>query len=103
MTCRRQAVWLATATGVLLATTSVGAQRTYDLVIVNGRVIDPESGLDAVRSLGIRGGRIAAITAGALRGQDTVDAATWSWRRALSICTSTGKHRRAMTSWRSTV
>ena len=33
----------------------------FDLVIANGRVMDPESGLDAVRSIGIRGGSIAAI------------------------------------------
>ena len=26
----------------------------YDLVIANGRVMDPESGLDAVRHVGIR-------------------------------------------------
>ena len=32
------------------------------LVIRNGRVIDPESGLDAVRNIGIRGNRIAAIS-----------------------------------------
>ena len=34
---------------------------SYDLVIANGRVMDPESGLDAVRNVGIRGGKIAAI------------------------------------------
>jgi len=50
------------------------AQQPYDLVIINGRVIDPESGLDAVRSLGIRGGRIEAIAATALQGRDTIDA-----------------------------
>ena len=59
-----------------LAATAVtaGAQQTYDIVIVNGRVIDPESGLDGVRSLGIRGGRIEAIATTALRGRDTIDA-----------------------------
>ena len=46
----------------------------YDLVIQNGRVIDPESGLDAVRSLGIRGGRIAAGSAGPLQGRATIEA-----------------------------
>jgi N-acyl-D-aspartate/D-glutamate deacylase len=46
----------------------------YDVVIQNGRVIDPESGLDAVRSLGIRGGRIAAVSGSALRGRLTIDA-----------------------------
>ncbi len=47
----------------------------FDLVIADGRVIDPESGLDAVRHLGIREGRIVAISAAPLRGRETVDAA----------------------------
>ena len=47
----------------------------FDLVISGGRVMDPESGLDAVRSVGIRGGRLAAITEGALDGRQTIDAA----------------------------
>ena len=41
----------------------------YDVVIVNGRVMDPASGLDAVRYIGIRGDKIAAISAEALRGR----------------------------------
>ena len=36
---------------------------TYDLVIANGRVMDPESGLDGVRHVGITGGKIVAISA----------------------------------------
>ena len=67
-----RSAWMACC--LVLATTPVAAQQTYDVVIVNGRVIDPESGLDAVRSLGIRAGRIAAITDGRLRGRDTIDA-----------------------------
>jgi len=35
---------------------------TYDLVVANGRVIDPESGLDAVRHVGISGDSVAAIS-----------------------------------------
>jgi dihydroorotase len=46
----------------------------FDLVIVNGRVMDPESGLDAPRSIGIRGGSIAAIESGPLRGKTAIDA-----------------------------
>ncbi|MDX2058019.1 MAG: amidohydrolase family protein [Gemmatimonadales bacterium] len=45
----------------------------YDLVLTGGRVIDPASGLDAVRSVGIIGRRIAAISAGRLVGRVTVD------------------------------
>lgn len=47
----------------------------FDLVIVNGRVIDPESGLDAVRAVGVRSGKIAAISNGSLTGRETIDAA----------------------------
>ena len=31
----------------------------YDLVITGGRVIDPETGLDAVRNVGIKGDKKA--------------------------------------------
>ena len=48
-------------------------QGPYDLVLANGRVIDPESGLDAVRNVAIRDGRIAAISADTLSARDTVD------------------------------
>jgi len=47
---------------------------TYDLVIANGRVMDPESGLDAIRNVGITGGKIAAISSDPLAGQRTIDA-----------------------------
>lgn len=40
----------------------------YDVVILGGRVMDPETNLDAVRNVGIRNGEIAAITTKALRG-----------------------------------
>lgn len=43
-----------------LASLPLAAQ--YDLVIAGGRVMDPESGLNAVRDIGIRDGRIAAIS-----------------------------------------
>ena len=46
----------------------------YDLVISNGRVIDPESGLDAVRNVGITGGAVKAVADGPLPGHETVDA-----------------------------
>lgn len=46
----------------------------YDLVILNGRVMDPESGLDAVRNVGIDGGKIRAISTQPLRGRETIDA-----------------------------
>jgi N-acyl-D-aspartate/D-glutamate deacylase len=47
---------------------------TYDVVILNGRVMDPESGLDAVRNVGLKGGKIAAVSTEALQGTSTIDA-----------------------------
>jgi N-acyl-D-aspartate/D-glutamate deacylase len=47
---------------------------TYELVIANGRVMDPESGLDAPRNVGISGGKIRAISTEALHGKTTMDA-----------------------------
>jgi N-acyl-D-aspartate/D-glutamate deacylase len=68
----------ALAIAVILAfSTTFHAQSpntTFDLVIANGRVMDPESGLDAVRNVGISGGKIAAISSDALQGKETVDA-----------------------------
>ena len=49
-------------------------QATYDLVILNGRVIDPESRTDAVRNLGIAKGTIKIITTNKLDGRATIDA-----------------------------
>ena len=51
----------------------VSAASTFDTVIANGRVMDPESGLDAMRNIGIRNGRIAAISAKPLVGNQTID------------------------------
>ena len=47
----------------------------HDLVISGGRVIDPESGLDAIRNIGISRGAIAEIADAPLDGEDTIDAA----------------------------
>ena len=48
--------------------------QTYDLVIRGGLVMDPESGLEAVRNVAVRDGKIAAITQEPLTGKQTVDA-----------------------------
>ncbi|MBI3982953.1 MAG: amidohydrolase family protein [Gemmatimonadetes bacterium] len=53
---------------------SLSAQETLDLVITGGRVIDPASGLDAVRSVGIAGDRITVVTAEPVRSRRTIDA-----------------------------
>jgi dihydroorotase len=46
----------------------------FDLVIANGRVIDPESGLDAIRHIGVRGDRIAAVSEQPLQGFEVLEA-----------------------------
>ncbi len=40
-----------------------------DVVIAGGRVIDPESGLDATRNVGVRGGKIVDISEQPLQGK----------------------------------
>lgn len=47
---------------------------TYDIVILNGRVIDPESKLDAVRNIGINGATIQAVSENKLTGRTIIDA-----------------------------
>ena len=49
--------------------------KVYDVAIVGGRVIDPESGLDAIRNIGISDGTIQEVTAAQLSGNRTIDAA----------------------------
>jgi N-acyl-D-aspartate/D-glutamate deacylase len=50
-----------------------GAQN-FDLVVTSGRVVDPESGLDGVRDIGIVGRTISAISRDRLSGTKTIDA-----------------------------
>lgn len=50
------------------------AQGSFDVVIAGGRVVDPASGLDAVRNIGIQNGRIAAIETRSLTGRTVIDA-----------------------------
>jgi hypothetical protein len=60
----------------LLASPAFAADApALDLVIAGGRVMDPETGLDAVRNVGIEHGRIVQISAAPLSGHRTLDAA----------------------------
>src|SRR5579862_6682475 len=58
---------------ILLLFAAAGFGQEYDIVLTGGRVIDPESGLDAVRNVGIRSGKIAAVSSRALQGRTKVD------------------------------
>jgi dihydroorotase len=59
------------------ASAPAAAQRSarLDVVLVGGRVLDPETGLDAVRHVGIRDGRIAVVSSArtAPAARDTVN------------------------------
>ena len=60
--------------GLSAAPTSALAAEAYDLVILNGRVMDPESNFDAVRNVGVKDGKIVSITQDAIEGRETIDA-----------------------------
>src|SRR4029450_3700288 len=64
----RWAALLGAAMGLTVAPRARDRAPSYDLVAAHGRVRDPESGLDAVRHVGIRGGKIAAVSESPLRG-----------------------------------
>src|SRR5210317_2318593 len=58
---------------IVLAFFSTGVQaQDYDLVILNGRVMDPETMMDEVRNVGVKDGKIAAITTEKIRGKETI-------------------------------
>jgi N-acyl-D-aspartate/D-glutamate deacylase len=62
---------------VFLASLLLGGCRRpapFDLVVANGRVMDPESGLDGIRNVGIRGGRIESSSGSTLTGARVIDA-----------------------------
>jgi N-acyl-D-aspartate/D-glutamate deacylase len=59
---------------VITLAVSAAPVQTYDLVILNGRVIDPESKTDAVRNLGISNGKIQTISNNRLNGRNAIDA-----------------------------
>jgi len=59
----------------LLAVAHVNAAQDYDLVILNGRVMDPETMYDGVANVGIKNGRIATITRDKIEGKEAIDVA----------------------------
>ena len=59
---------------ILMTPVKTAAQQVqYDVVLASGRVMDPESNLDAVRYVGIRDGKIAAISTQPLKGRTVID------------------------------
>ena len=53
---------------------SMSASTEFDVVILNGRVMDPETNFDAVRNVGIKDGIIGLITEAEIKGKETIDA-----------------------------
>jgi N-acyl-D-glutamate deacylase len=53
---------------------SVSSAEEYDLVINNGRVMDPETKYDSTANVDISAGRIAVITQDKISGKPTIDA-----------------------------
>src|SRR2546428_237402 len=60
---------------IALPPREASAQRSarLDVVLVGGRVLDPETNLDAVRAVGIRAGRIVSVSTAVPAARDTVD------------------------------
>lgn len=58
-----------------LPQSSAAAQRPapLDVVLVGGRVLDPETNLDAVRAVGIKAGRLVSVTIAVPAARDTVN------------------------------
>ena len=51
-----------------------GQSEQYDIVILNGRVMDPETMLDEKLNVGVRDGKIAVITREKIKGKETINA-----------------------------
>lgn len=65
---------LAAALLLVAAGGAAGAQEDYDVVLMGGTVIDPETGFEGVRNVGIRGDRIVAVSSEPLSGARMIDA-----------------------------
>lgn len=65
---------LAALSAVLTACSHGDAQESYDVVILNGRVMDPETDFDGIRNVGIKDGIIVSITEETIDGTETIDA-----------------------------
>ena len=64
----------ATLICALFSFAELTAAQNFDLVILNGRVMDPETKYDAVANVGVKDGRIAVITEDKITAKETIDA-----------------------------
>ena len=98
----RNLIWLM----LFMALPAMAAE--HDLVINNGRVMDPETMLDAKLDGGVKDGRIAIITKDAITGRETINAkglvvapgfidTHFHPMGALGVCSLTGYAREGIT------
>lgn len=71
---RRYLIPALLASIVLFGFSNPATAQNYDIVIHGGRVIDPETGLDAVRDVGISGNQIASVSTDTLQGKRIIQA-----------------------------
>ena len=60
---------------LLAACAHTQSSTEYDIVLSGGRVIDPETKLDAIKNIGIIHNRIAQISSEPLKGKETINVA----------------------------
>jgi hypothetical protein len=65
-------LWPAFTLLVAFSQSAPGAD--YDVVISNGRVMNPASGLDSIRNVGISNGKIVILSREAISGAQEIDA-----------------------------
>jgi N-acyl-D-aspartate/D-glutamate deacylase len=60
---------------LLLCVSTLAVAQEYDIVLKGGRVMDPETGLNAIRDVGVQNGKIARISETPLKGRRVINAA----------------------------
>src|ERR1700761_7315198 len=63
----------ATAAAATAPPSATSSNANYDIVIANVRAIDPETGLDAIRNIGIQGHSIGDVSPSPLKGRRLID------------------------------
>lgn len=66
--------FLSIAIATVLSHAQLARAQEYDLVVLNGRVIDPETMLDEILNVGVKDGKIVAITNEDIQGSESIDA-----------------------------
>src|SRR5262245_435592 len=69
----RRCQWVALVCLAIIGSPMQPAAADFDVVILNGRVMDPESRLDAVRNVAIRNGKIERLTSKPIKGRTTIE------------------------------